>query len=258
MTDIIFNIFLYFRLGRSKNNNLKECLFTKHNDPSCKGRLLLNQDLPNKDDGSIRIAVISDTHERHYTIPEVPTSDVFIHGGDILMTSRYYTDNECIRKYKEFNSWLGTINAKHRVVIAGNHDRLLQEASKEQLQEWFTNCIVLNNTIIKLDGITIFGSPVSHGTSNNKAFQGNEYHDDAIRVLQEYNEPIDILLVHGPNEKLLSISKPTTYIYGHLHNHFGIRRRIDGDNPCLSINACNMNGDYNPNNVPIVVDIKPR
>ena len=60
---------------------------------------------------------MSDTHGFHLKI-KVPDGDVFIFAGDF---SIYGIDPyELI----QFVNWIGTLPHKHKIVIAGNHDRI--------------------------------------------------------------------------------------------------------------------------------------
>ena len=89
--DSVFNSFLYFRLGANKPGNLNDFNYLKSDDPERKTVVCNNSTIPKKTDSYIRIYCISDTHERHETLEDIPETmecDIFIHGGDIFMTSR--------------------------------------------------------------------------------------------------------------------------------------------------------------------------
>ena len=248
--DNIFNAFLYFRLG-SKEVSSKESLYVDLNNNNDNGTKLAHDYLPEIKSNHSRICVISDTHERHKSI-EIPDCDILIHAGDILMTSRFISDDECKRKYHNFNKWLGSLTGiQHKVIIAGNHDRLLQQLSKEELDKIFTNCTILDNTLIELEGLNIFGSPLSTGTSNNKAFQDLDYYNRSVETLNLISKKLDVLILHGPNNKLVDLIKPRVFIFGHLHCYYGVRRYASS----ICINGSIMDGGYNPINLPIVFDI---
>ena len=70
---------------------------------------------------AVRIIVMSDTHNTVRNAAEaarVPTGDVFIHCGDV-------TVDGTAREVCSFNEWLGLLPHQHRIVIAGNHDLIL-------------------------------------------------------------------------------------------------------------------------------------
>ena len=66
-----------------------------------------------------KIQVISDTHGFHNQVFIQDNVDCVIHCGD--STNYYYIkDNEI--EFYDFIKWYSTINVKHKVLIAGNHD----------------------------------------------------------------------------------------------------------------------------------------
>ena len=86
----------------------------------------------------MKIVCISDTHSLHWHIPELPDGDVLIHAGDSL--GQGTLDN-----IEDLNSWLGTLPHRHKIVIAGNHDRAFQD-EPEQARELLTNAIYLEDS----------------------------------------------------------------------------------------------------------------
>ena len=66
----------------------------------------------------IKCVVVSDTHTKHDSFKDdlaIPNGDIFFHCGDFTMKG---TESQ-IRK---FNKFLGTLDFKHKIVIAGNHE----------------------------------------------------------------------------------------------------------------------------------------
>lgn len=63
----------------------------------------------------VKIVCISDTHNYK---PELPPGDVLLHAGDL-------TDGGTYRELQAQLDWLNTLPHKHKVVIGGNHDGLL-------------------------------------------------------------------------------------------------------------------------------------
>ncbi|CZS93844.1 probable metallophosphoesterase domain-containing protein 2 [Rhynchosporium agropyri] len=62
-----------------------------------------------------RIMVISDTHEHSFDGNSLPDADVLIHTGDLTNFGELSSLRECVRM-------IGTIDAKIKLIIAGNHD----------------------------------------------------------------------------------------------------------------------------------------
>ena len=75
----------------------------------------------------IKCVAISDTHNTTdgYKVPE---GDILFHTGDF---TKIGLEKEIIH----FNNFLGTLNFKHIVVIAGNHDLGFDKENKEELRE---------------------------------------------------------------------------------------------------------------------------
>ena len=102
LSDFIFNYWLYFRLGADKPGTLKEFFYLKSTDLSLSHRTIRfdNSTIPKKSSNFLRIYCISDTHERHETLENIPQSmecDILIHAGDIFMTSRVLSRNVSVR-----------------------------------------------------------------------------------------------------------------------------------------------------------------
>lgn len=68
------------------------------------------------DENMLRFVCMSDTHSltSHLQL-EIPEGDVFIHAGD-------FTRCGSAVEVEEFNSWIGSLPHKHKIVIAGNHE----------------------------------------------------------------------------------------------------------------------------------------
>lgn len=96
LSDFIFNNWLYFRLGADKPGELKEFFYLKSTDLSHRTIRCDNSTIPKKSSNFLRIYCVSDTHERHETLENIPQSmecDILIHAGDIFMTSRMLSRN---------------------------------------------------------------------------------------------------------------------------------------------------------------------
>ncbi|PSN41933.1 Metallophosphoesterase domain-containing protein 1 [Blattella germanica] len=145
----------------------------------------------NAADDKVRIVCMSDTHSMTPHIRfDVPEGDVFIHAGDFTRCGR---QEEVI----EFNTWIGTLPHKYKIVIAGNHelsfdrtfthplghspgdrsthtgsslidqiptlgipkDKLTEAVQTHNVKDYLTNCIYLEDSEIILYGIKIYGTP---------------------------------------------------------------------------------------------------
>ena len=93
----------------------------------------------------MKIVLISDTHCMHDRL-EVPDGDVLVHAGDFTWRGRP-------QEIDEFNRWLEKLPHKHKLVIAGNHDRMFED-NPMRAQSLLTNCTYLQDSGCTIDGIS--------------------------------------------------------------------------------------------------------
>lgn len=206
----------------------------------------------------MKVVCISDTHSKHQRV-KVPNGDLLIHAGDV---SRRGTPEEI----RQFNEWIGTLPHPHKVIIAGNHDFLF-ENEPEFAESLITNATYLNDSGVTIEGIRIWGSPISP-----------EFHDWAFNrkrgeEIRKYWEMIpsntDILITHGPPKGILDRTvlgsrvgcvdlaeivaqiRPKYHIFGHIHEAQGVKE-IDGT---TYINASMLNLLYMASHKAVVFDI---
>ena len=228
-------------------------------------------ELPPQPEGSMRVVCLSDTHLTHrfFSVKKktLPKGDVLLHCGDILFLDRgseqdVRGDNNGVKRLKEFNCWLGEQTCfQHRVVIGGNHDRILQELGQEKSQKLLTNATYLDDTVAELHiegglSVRVFGSPHSCGSSQNSAFQVN----GETKVKCWDNVPdVDIFMSHcTPWPKQPSPGGCRFHIGGHVHKMHGIFFKQRGANPLTVICAAVVDNWYWPSQVPIVFDFAPK
>lgn len=253
VSDAMFGAFLQFRLGNDRQEQL--CVYSRSDHIS--PLLMHRSDLPQLNPKCKRIVIVSDTHERHECIGEMPSGDIFIHAGDIMMTSRMVSKYEGAQKLRDFNEWLGRINCAQKIVVAGNHDKVIESLGSEEAQVILSNATYLENASVTIDGVKFWGSPLSRGHSGNKAFQSETFRKMA-HVAADSCGDVDIVITHGPAMDLIDLLNPSLHIWGHAHYYHGIRPRDDllwGDRlKCTSVNASIMDGKYNPSQFPVIVD----
>lgn len=185
-----------------------------------------------------RITFISDTHNIHHHIPKdhLPGGDILIHCGDV--SSRGYRE-----EIKQFLNWFELQdNYEHKVFIAGNHDFFFQDnplQSKELLSE-YPNIIYLQDNMVEIDQIKIYGSPWQP-EFYNWAFNLPRNGEKLLEKWKLIPTDIDILVTHGPPFGILDYTvqglnvgcevmldelkriKPKIHSYGHIHYAYGIR-----------------------------------
>jgi hypothetical protein len=263
--DYFMEVFHSFRLG-NRAPGLTDCLYINYIDQDQYHSEFINRmDLPpqcpkadsNPSQKSLRIVLVSDTHQRHGTIGVIPKGDIFIHAGDILMTNRMLTTARSIQKLNEFNDWLSTIDCPSRIVICGNHDKVIEDLGHERVSELLSNATYLQNSFVEINSIRIWGSPLSSGRSDNSAFQSRSFARETLKKIQAISEEdergVDILVTHGPNHHLAQIVQPKLlHVWGHAHGAHGLHHLKNL--ACPSVNASIMNTKYDPHQLPIVID----
>ena len=208
----------------------------------------------------MKIVCLSDTHEHHRDL-DVPDGDLLLHAGDITFFSQRAS------VLPVFNRWLGALPHRHKIVIPGNHDSLLEiQSNRSQI----TNAHLLINSGLEIDGFKIWGSPVT--PYGNVAFgiptaMGRTAHWSTMP------ENLDILITHGPPHGVLDgapgesrhegdpelraavINKrPRIHVFGHVHTAHGTKPTKN----TLFVNAALL-GEYGDlDKLPVVLDMRSR
>jgi Icc-related predicted phosphoesterase len=207
---------------------------------------------------ALQCVAISDTHGMYSNL-ELPYGDVLIHAGDITRHGK-------LSELKDFNDWLGKQPHRHKIIIAGNHDRCF-ERQKEASLKILTNAVYLEDQSITIAGHKFYGSPWQ------PRFQNWAFNLTRGKALQEkwdlISNDVDVLITHGPAfglldkidsgentgcENLLTKIeeiKPKVHICGHIHEGYGevICKGIK------FINASVTDERYKPTNAPIVFTV---
>jgi len=200
----------------------------------------------------VRFVIISDTHEFHDYVA-VPDGDFLIHCGDILVKDRYNTAHMATTKLKAFFSWFHGHSHKHKIVIGGNHDGMLEKLQLSDAKALASPALFAVNELFVMDGITFFASPRSEGRSKNKAFTSEE-------VWTAFpTAPVDVLITHqGPwtNRMVDFISNVRPRLFhacGHEHDRHGLAHV----GPTPSFNGAICQGSFGRESLqrPVVVDV---
>jgi Icc-related predicted phosphoesterase len=176
----------------------------------------------------MRIVLIGDTHALHREL-EVPPGDLLIHAGDFTHPSLR------LSMLQDFNAWLGELPHKCKVVVPGNHDHFLEQA---QHQKAITNATLPIDTGIEIEGIRIWGSPI---TPLSVGAFGNPFLLDRKHHWAQVPDGTDILVTHCPPYGILDGAagtdehegcsalreavarvKPRLHVFGHVHTGYGI------------------------------------
>jgi len=243
---VLITVFIIFKKFRGE-----ACLYV---DLENKKAISTFEPLKRKKDGHLRMVCISDIHLT-YGYFNLPPGDVLIITGDTLWTSHCDTTEKSTRELKNFNDWIGKNPHKYKIVIGGNHDKIMEEGGLEKTSQILYNCTYLQNNGTKIEGATFYGSPLTIlGNSNNNAFQisSEKFYDS----LHAFPRDLDVLLTHscyrGDMQDFVDNElRPRVHIFGHMHDQYGINF---GKNTtfinCAIVNQINL-----PTHLPIVVDL---
>lgn len=210
----------------------------------------------------MKIICISDTHGRE---PILPDGDILIHAGDV-------SPRGTISQIVSFLKWFNKQPHKTKIFTVGNHDFTFEtdpSVCASLIGEHAPRCIYLNDSGIEIEGLNIWGSPVSPFFFNwaFNRHRGSEirYHWDKIP------DNTDILITHGPvfecvdqttrgesvgcidlrdtiNNRLKNLK---LHVSGHIHEAYGQIEK----NGVKYVNASVLNLDYQLVNQPIIVEI---
>jgi Icc-related predicted phosphoesterase len=179
----------------------------------------------------MKIVCIADTHELHSELT-VPDGDLLIHAGDFTFFGKSQ------RSLREFNTWLGELPHRYKVVVPGNHELILE--SSPELSRLFTNARLLINESTTVEGVSIWGSPIT--PLYGGAF-GRSNALDRLRIYDEIPQGTEIVITHGPPHGILDSSpyghasptgdwelrkaivrvRPRLHVFGHVHTGYGVR-----------------------------------
>ena len=206
----------------------------------------------------MKVTTISDLHDKIMWL-NVEKCDLFICCGD------FHIHSESALSYVLY--WLNKQYADDIIYVAGNHDTYLEKLGKDECIDRFENIIYLENDIVEINGLTIYGSPFTP-EFNNWAFMRNRGSADLKNIWKKIPYNLDILVTHGPaygildknlnNEhcgceilqKEIFEKKPKYHFFGHIHGEYGQETR-------QNVHFCNcslLNEEYKLKNNPIIFE----
>ena len=209
----------------------------------------------------MKIVAISDTHGKHNEL-ELPSGDILFHAGDV-------SKRGLRAEIEDFLEWFQLQDFKYKIFIAGNHDFFFERATEEEIQSIIpANVIYLNDSGVEIEGIHIWGSPITPWFFN---WAFNRHRGKAINAhWQLIPENTDILITHGPPYGILDTTfkgqkvgcerlteridflRPKMSIFGHIHEARGQYKNKDTH----FINAAIVNLQYEVVHRPYVFDWK--
>lgn len=176
----------------------------------------------------MRLVALSDTHGQHGKVI-VPEGDILVYAGD------FCTHGFSFGEVFSFRDWFKSQPHKYKILVAGNHDRLM-EMRPELSQEFAGDeSYYLWDSGILIEGLYFWGSPYTPWF-NNWAF--NEHANNMHRHWDLIPENTDVLITHGPPkgirdglgaeslgdpQLLEAVNRlwPQVHIFGHIHAGYG-------------------------------------
>lgn len=210
----------------------------------------------------MKIVAISDTHGMHRQLT-IPDGDVLIHSGD-------FAGNGSFSEFKDFCVWLGGLPHKHKIVVAGNHDRRLESTNTRDKSIAIISEVAtyLQDSSIVIDSVKFYGSPWQPEFCN---WAFNLPRGEALKEKWDMiEEDTNVLITHGPPHTILdhcdgghvgceellkrvnnlAYNNLTHHIFGHIHEGYGTMERLG----VKMINASNCTGRYEPINKVVTFD----
>ena len=186
----------------------------------------------------LRVLCISDTHSLRPS--SLPAADILVHAGDL-------TNDGTADDVKKELDWLGNLDYKYKIVIAGNHDSYFDPRSRRKEDnglEIMTNdkkkgLFYLQHGSLTLEfpehsrELTIYGAPQIPFIREGFAFQYPRHQDAWTDTIPD---DVDILITHTPPQHHLDLPRgmgceyllqeiwrkqPLLHIFGHIHHGYG-------------------------------------
>ncbi|CAF3353857.1 unnamed protein product [Rotaria socialis] len=201
-----------------------------------------------KENKRLRFICMSDTHNDIDKI-HIPHGDVFIHCGDAV--NHRTSSRDIVR----FNDFVGQLSHKYKIFISGNHCVCLNPKRPDKSQKLLTNMIYLQDQLIDIDGVRIYGSPWRPKRGCFYRAEAFGYDSKHIREdkWSKIPEDIDFLLTHGPPysirdynssteeqlgcpdllDEIVTRIRPRIHLFGHMHSCYGASLYKSEDNRIL-------------------------
>jgi Icc-related predicted phosphoesterase len=212
----------------------------------------------------MRLVLLSDTHGKHEELDPLPEGDVLIHAGDFMRSGK--SADEII----DFAHWFRSQPFPYRILVAGNHDLLMQTRQGYALAGYYLShgMRYLRDRGTTISGLKVWGSPWT------TRFMDWAFMSDRGPEMKKHWDLIppdcDILITHGPPKKILDSSPhygsdlgceelrsavlrvvPKLHVFGHIHAGHG-QRYLD---QTLCVNAAVVDENYRLAHSAQVVDI---
>lgn len=217
----------------------------------------------------MRIMCLSDTHTMHHKVDlgDLSEIDCVVHTGDFSNGGELSTD--------DFLCWFSDLPVKHKVFIAGNHDKYVMNYNDRFKRKvaLLGGMHYLEDSGVEIEGIKFFGCPWVN-KFYNWAFMA--YESDLSQIYKLIPKDTQVLLSHGPAQgyldfvpriggghvgslalrnKVKRLKDLKYHIFGHIHEGYGILEIETKSNKYTAVNASCLDERYRVGNKPIVIEI---
>ena len=158
----------------------------------------------------MKILQISDTHNRHRQLTNLPEADVIVHCGD-------FADNGTEEEVLDFLNWYIDLPYKYKIFVTGNHDLCLWDA--KDIEDLPENVFFLQDRGVTIEGVKFFGIAYNH--SERLIPEGTDIvitHEPPIMIL---DESAGIHWGNVPLFKRIMEVRPRYHLFGHAHESCG-------------------------------------
>lgn len=219
----------------------------------------------------MRVVCTADLHEH---LAEMPVGDLLLIAGDLTSAFGGARDKRDFLT-GSFAQWLASVHATDVVVVAGNHDRVIEnDGFPHDL-----TCHYLEDDAISIGGLKVWGTPWQpwfHDWAFNAATdrwralrrrevpahpRGHRHHHQsrsAPRLRRRHGPPLgygDRTAIGNVGSEALTAAidrvQPRLVVCGDIHEDAGRFRR----GPTEIVNASLVDQTYSPANPPIVIDV---
>ncbi len=121
----------------------------------------------------MKILHISDTHNRHRQLTNLPEADVAVHSGDVSM-------NGTIEEVLDFLNWFSALPYRHKIFVEGNHDICLFRCNINGIPD---NMYFLQDSSIRIEGVNFYGASMKRS------------HESSVLAI---SEDTDVVISHEP------------------------------------------------------------
>ena len=198
----------------------------------------------------MKILHISDTHNSHQMLRDLPAADVIVHSGDAAVAGHS-------KEVTDFLVWFSELDYKYKIFVAGNHDDCLHEAKsiKKYLPE---NFFYLCNSGITIEGVKFWGVPYfTLDDVNGRCRHFMAQIPASTNILITHRPPFGILdktnHSYGCIHLLQTVLKfpPRYHLFGHVHGAYGVEK----SKKTTFVNASMLSENKQLSNKPFVFEV---